>query len=55
MSYLSLLPGMLFLNYLRTALNILPTPALGTYPYLLEGLPYALEVMTHIKKPEVSL
>ena len=30
-------------------------PALGRYPYLLEGCPYNLEAVTHIKKPEVSL
>ena len=31
------------------------TPLLERYPYLLEGLPYALEVVTNIKKPRVSL
>lgn len=30
-------------------------PAFGRYPCLLDGLPYALAVVTHIKKPEVSL
>ena len=32
-----------------------PDPVLGRYSYLLEGLPYSLDVVTHIKKLEVSL
>ena len=32
-----------------------PVPLLRTYPYLLESLPYTLEVMLYAKKPEISL
>lgn len=55
MSNLWLLPGVLLLNFPRKVLNILPLPLLGTYSHLLNSVPFALEVMGHIKKPEVSL
>lgn len=54
MNHLCLLPGVLFLSVLRKVLNLPPLLLLGRYPYLLESLPYTLEVVTHTKKPEVS-
>lgn len=60
MNHFCLLPGIL-----NTAsklsqespehVNPPPAPLSGRYSYLLEGLLYALEVVTHIEKPEVSL
>lgn len=32
-----------------------PLPLLRPYPYLLESLPCTLEVLMHVKKPEISL
>ena len=57
MNHLCLLSGVLFLSFPRKVLSILPLPLLERDPYLalLEGLSYALEVVTQIKMPEISL
>ena len=49
MNYLCLLPGVLRLSLFRKV------PHLGRYPFLLKGLPYTLEVVTHREKLESSL
>lgn len=48
-NYLCLLQEVLLLSLSRKVQNIPPLPHLGTYPYLLEGLQYALEDVTQTK------
>lgn len=55
MNNLCTLQGVLLLGFPRKVLSTLPLPILGRYLYLLVGLPYALEVVIHIKKPKNSL
>lgn len=45
---------LLFLSFAMNVLNIILLLLLGRCPYLFEGLPHSLEIVTHIMIPEVS-
>lgn len=57
MNHLCLLLGLLTLSFPRNVLTIQPLLLLGRHPYLglLECLPYALEAVTQVNIPEISL
>lgn len=52
MNHLCLFPKVLLLSFLREILNI---PTFRVISLSIEGVPYALQLVTHIKNSEVSL